>query len=59
MVLAIYVHDSHLSHVNKTIFTNLALIGQVVSEEKMFINNGHIHVYSPEAKFFSKIYIFY
>ena len=27
---------------------NLALIGHVVSE-KMFENNGHIHVYSPEA----------
>ena len=28
---------------------NLALIGQAVSQEKMFENNGHIHVYSPRA----------
>ena len=28
----------------------MALIGQVVSDsEKMFENNGHIHVYSPGA----------
>ena len=26
---------------------HLALIGQVVSETKMFENNGHLHVYSP------------
>ena len=25
----------------------LALIGRVVSEEKMFENNGYVHVYSP------------
>ena len=28
---------------------NLGLIGQVVSEKKMFENNGHIHVFSPGA----------
>ena len=28
----------------------LALIGQVVSEKKMFENNGPIHVYSPRAR---------
>ena len=27
----------------------MALIGQAVSVEKMFENNGHIHVYSPGA----------
>ena len=28
---------------------NLALVGQAVSEKKMFENNSHIHVYSPGA----------
>ena len=28
---------------------NLYLIGQAVSDKKMFENNGHIHAYSPEA----------
>ena len=28
---------------------NLALIGHVVSDRKMFENNGHIHVFSPGA----------
>ena len=27
----------------------MALIGQVVSEKKMFDSNGYIHVYSPGA----------
>ena len=28
---------------------SLALIGQAVSEKKMFENNGHIHVFSPRV----------
>ena len=28
---------------------NLALIGQAVSEKKMFENNGYVYVYSPRA----------
>ena len=28
---------------------NLALIGQAVSETKMFVNNGHIHVFCHGA----------
>ena len=28
---------------------NMALIGQAVSEKKMFENNGYVHVYSPRA----------
>ena len=28
---------------------NSVLIGQAVSEKKMFENNGHIHVFSPRA----------
>ena len=27
----------------------LGLIGQAVSEKKMFENNGYVHVYSPGA----------
>ena len=27
----------------------MALIGQAVSKEKMFENNGYVHVYSPGA----------
>ena len=53
----IYVPTSHEGPA-----LNLALIGQVVNEKKMFENNGHIHVYSPGAgannplaSFFSKI----
>ena len=55
-------HCGHLGHVTMTIFTkfmlplpmeaphkNLALIGRVVSEKKMFENYVHIHVYSPSA----------
>ena len=28
---------------------NLALIGQTDLEKKIFVNGGHIHVYSPGA----------
>ena len=42
-VLTIYGHCGHLGHVTK----NLALIGQALSQKKMFEINGHIHVYSP------------
>ena len=57
----IYGHDGHLGHVTWTIYINflppshggstwnLVLIGQVISEKKMFENNGDIHVYSPGA----------
>ena len=55
----VYGHSDHLGHVTyipKTFFPlphgcstcNLALISQVVLE-KMFENNGYIHVYSPGA----------
>ena len=59
-VFTIYEQGGHLSHVTCTIYINfhshcprrhhinLALIGQAVSE-KMFENNGYIHVYSPGA----------
>ena len=58
-VFAIYSHGGHLGHVTLTIYTNfhspyltmlhisLALIGQAVSEEKMFENYGHIHDIAP------------
>ena len=57
----IYSHGDHVSHVTLTIFTifhcpflmmlhiNLALIGEAVSEKKLFEYYGHIHVYSLEA----------
>ena len=61
-VFTIYGHDGHLGHVTLTIYINflspflrrlhikLALIGQAVSEEKMFGNNGYVHVYSPGVR---------
>ena len=57
-VFTIDKHGGHLGHVTCTIYIsflsyfprrlhiNLALIGQAVSE-KMFDDNGYIHVYSP------------
>ena len=57
-VFTINKHGGHLGHVTCTIYIsflsyfprrlhiNLALIGQAVSE-KMFDNNGYIHVYCP------------
>ena len=53
-VFTIHRHGGHLDHVTWTIYTNFGspfprrihLIGQALSE-KMFKNNGHVHVYSP------------
>ena len=59
-VFNIYRHGGHLGHVTWTIYINflsffprrlhmnLAMIDPTVSE-KMFENNGHVHVYSPGA----------
>ena len=59
-VFTIYGHGGHLGHETWTIYINFrstyskrlhfkfALIGQAVSE-KMFENNGNVHVYSPGA----------
>ena len=59
-VFTINEHGGHLGHATLpfilTFFTtsqggstrNLALTGQAISE-KMFENNGHIHVFSPGA----------
>ena len=56
----IYGHGGHLGHVTWTIYINfrfpfsrrlhmkLALISQMISE-KMFENNGHIHLYRHGA----------
>ena len=50
----VYGHGSHLGHVAWAIYIkflssfpkrNLALIGQMVTEKKIFKNNGRIHVY--------------
>ena len=55
-VFTIIEHGGHhrLGHVTCTIHINfvcnLPLIGQAVSEKKVFENNGHIHVYSPGAE---------
>ena len=50
-VFTINEHGVHLGHVTCTIYINflcnLTLIGQAVSEKRVFENNGHIHVYSP------------
>ena len=54
-ILTIYGHGGHLGHVTCTMYINFlshfpradALSGQLVSEKKMFENNGYIHVYSP------------
>ena len=47
-------HGSHLGHVTCTIYINflcnLTLIGQAVSEKKVFENNGHIHAFSPRGR---------
>ena len=61
-VFTIDGHGGHLCHVTWTIYINFhspfpkktphqifALIGQAVSEKKMFENNGYVHVYSPGA----------
>ena len=60
-VFTINKHGGQLGHVTctfiQTVFPtsqgdstgNLALIGQAVSDKKMFENNGHIHVFSPKA----------
>ena len=45
-VLAIYGHGGHLGHVTETIFIKSC---KVVSEKKMFENNGCIHAFSPHA----------
>ena len=59
-VFTIYGRGCHLGHVTRIIYINFCspyasrlhmkftLICQAVSE-KMFENNGHIHVYSPRA----------
>ena len=52
---AIYSHGDHLGHVTLTIYINfheystrrLALIGQAVSEKKIFDYYGYIYVYCP------------
>ena len=61
-IFTIYRHGGHLGHMTLTIYINflspflrrlhikLALIGQAVSEEKMFGNNGYVHVYSPGVR---------
>ena len=58
-VFTINEHGDHLGHVTCTIYKtffptsqggstqNLALIGQAVSEKKMFDCNDYIRVYSP------------
>ena len=40
------IYINFLSHFQRRLHTNFGLIGQAVSE-KMFENNGHIHVFSP------------
>ena len=54
MGFTLYGHGGHLGNVTWIInnhflkmIQNLALIGQVVSEEKMFEYYGNIHVYCP------------
>ena len=59
MVFTIYGHGGHLGHVTWIFYIhicypfllmlhiNFALIGQAVSEEKMFEYYGDIHVYCP------------
>ena len=51
-VFSIYSHDDHLGHVTWIIYTpfcfpNLRMIGQAVSETKIFEYYDYIHVYNP------------
>ena len=47
----IYGPGGHIGHLTWTIHTNYGspLIGQAVSERKVFENNCYVHVYSPWA----------
>ena len=58
-VFTINEHGGHRGHVTCTIYISFlsffprrphikfGVIGQAISEKKMFDNNGYIHVYSP------------
>ena len=58
MVITIFVHGGHLDHfiflcplcpTRLNMKFGCDLIRQAVSEEKMFENSGHMHVYIPRA----------
>ena len=46
MTWTIYIKSLDFPTIKGGTTRNLALIGQEVSEKKMFENGGHIHVYS-------------
>ena len=47
MTKTFFINVCPLSHEGS--ISNLALIGHAVSETKKYGNNGHKHVYSPQA----------